>query len=154
MKAYSFSRTDSGSGNFPPPPPPPGSTPPPPPPASPNSPGHNSKEAVIPGMVSDMRLVGIFSIVCGALNCLTCIGALIGVPLIFAGMRLRESAEAFLNYSNTKDSSQLDTAIERQSRYFFIQKIFIIAALVIIVLEFIFLIILFSSGLFRQFDYQ
>jgi hypothetical protein len=149
MKAYSLFRTDSGSGNFPPPPPPPSYNPPPPP-VSPNPSGFNSKEAVIPGMASDMKLVGIFSIVCGALNCLSCIGAVVGIPLIFAGMRLRESADAFLNYSNTKDSSQLDIAIQRQSRYFFIQKIFLIAALVIFVLYIIFLIIAISSGVFRN----
>ena len=102
-------------------------------------------------MASDMKLVGIFSIICGALNCLSCIGAIIGVPLIFAGMRLRESADAFVNYSNTKDSSQLDLAIQRQSRYFFIQKIFLIAALVIFVLYIIFIIIAISAGMFSNF---
>lgn len=153
MKPYSFSRTDSGSGNFPPPPPQSGSNPPPPPPPPPGQGNYNNMNSIIPGMASDMRLVGIFSIVCGALNCLSCIGAIIGVPLIFAGMRLRESADAFVNYSNSKDTSQLDIAIQRQSRYFFIQKIFLIAALVIFVLYAIFMIILFSSGMMRNFDY-
>ena len=50
MKAYSFNRQDSGSGNFPPPPPPPPNNPqygftPPPPPA--NQGGSASYNAII-----------------------------------------------------------------------------------------------------------
>ncbi len=152
MKAYSLFSSDSGSGNFPPPPPPPGFNSPPPPvpdyiPPQPDFPG---KDDVIPRMAGDMKLVGIVSIICGVLYCLTCIGALLGIPFILAGMRLRESAGAFLSYSNTKNPNQLDAALQKQSKYFFIQKIFIIASLILFVLYIIFMIIAFSSGLFRN----
>lgn len=150
MKDNSFFSSDTGSGNFPPPPP--GYTAPPPP-VSPNFSAHKSIEAIIPGMAADMKLVGIFSIICGALYCLSCIGAIIGVPFIFAGMRLRDSAEAFVQYSKSNDSVQLETAIQRQSRYFFIQKIFLIASLIIFVLYIIFLIMAVSTGLFKNIQY-
>ena len=40
-------------------------------------------------MTSDMRFVGLFTIIYGVLTCLTIIGALIGVPTIIIGLRIR-----------------------------------------------------------------
>lgn len=148
MKDYSFSMQDSGSGNFPPPP----SSNPPPPPSF--NPGSGNLNSIIHGMTGDMSLVGIVSIITGALYCLSCIGALVGVPLIFAGLRLRESADAFRNYAQTNSQSELDNAIQKQSRYFFIQKIFIIIALVFFVIYVIFMIFLFATGAFKNYQYQ
>lgn len=92
-------------------------------------------------MTGDMQFVGIFYIIIGAIECLTIIGAIVGVPIIICGLRLRESADAFKGYLSSGDSFMLERALERESRFFFIQKVFLIISLVIFVLYIIFLIV-------------
>jgi hypothetical protein len=83
-------------------------------------------------MSKDMKFLGIFLIISGALSCLFIIYAVIGIPFIFAGIRLRESADAFKNYSYNNDPIFLHQAIEKQSRYFFIFKVLAIIDLILI----------------------
>jgi hypothetical protein len=90
-------------------------------------------------MSGDMRFVGIFYIIMGALYCLTIVGALIGIPLIICGLRLRESADAYSGYLGSNDANMLERAFERQGSFFFIQKVLMIISLVLIVLYIIFL---------------
>ena len=91
---------------------------------------------------SDMRFVGIFFIIVGALYSITIIGAILGIPLIISGLRLRESSDSFSAYTLSGDNNMLERALERQSRFFFIQKIFIIITLVFMVLYIIAIIVL------------
>jgi hypothetical protein len=91
---------------------------------------------------SDMRFVGIFFIIVGVLYSITIIGAILGIPLIISGLRLRESSDSFTSYMLSGDNNMLERALERQSRFFFIQKIFIIITLVVMVLYIIAIIIL------------
>jgi hypothetical protein len=92
-------------------------------------------------MGSDMKFVGLFHIIYGALNCLTIIGAVIGVPFIIAGLRLRESADSFSTYLRTNNIKIMESALERISRFISIYKILIIIYLVMIGLGILFLII-------------
>lgn len=85
-------------------------------------------------LVSDMKFVGLFFIIVGAFYSLTIIGAILGIPLIISGLRLRESSDSFSSYLLSGDNNMLERALERQSRFFFIQKIFIIITLVVMVL--------------------
>ena len=85
-------------------------------------------------MVGDMRFVGIATIVYGALTCLGVITAIVGVPLIIMGLRLREAAEEFERYARAGDEGALGTALEKQGSYFYIQKIFILISLAFMVL--------------------
>ncbi len=89
----------------------------------------------------DMRFVGIFNIIYGALVSLS----IIGVPLIIGGIRLREAADSFEAYLRSSDFSALEKGLERQSRYFFIQKVFLIVALVITGLYILFMIFFFGT---------
>ncbi|RPI73670.1 MAG: hypothetical protein EHM47_05625 [Ignavibacteriales bacterium] len=98
-------------------------------------------------MTGDMRFVGIFYIIIGALYCLTIIGAVIGIPFIICGLRLRESAEAYSGYVGSSDTNMLERAFERQGSFFFIQKVLMIIGLVLMVLYVIF-IIAFSATIF------
>jgi hypothetical protein len=91
---------------------------------------------------SDMRFVGMFYIIIGALYSITIIGAIMGIPLIISGLRLRESSDSFSSYMLSGDNNMLERALERQSRFFFIQKIFIIITLVVMVLYIIAIIVL------------
>ena len=91
-------------------------------------------------MTSDMKFVGIFTIIYGGLTCLSIIGAVIGIPLIFAGMRIREAADEFTIFQSSNDSKALRRALEKQGRYFNILKILIIVALVLTVIYIIVII--------------
>ena len=71
-------------------------------------------------MCVDMKVVGTITIITGVLYCLSIIGAIVGIPVIIAGIRLRESAGAFSNYIGSNDVSRLVKGFERQSRFFFI----------------------------------
>jgi Family of unknown function (DUF5362) len=86
----------------------------------------------------DMNFVGIFFIIIGAIECISIVGAIVGVPLIISGLRLRESAASFGSFLTSGNEAALDNALERQSRFFFIVKVLIIIALVMFVLEIIF----------------
>jgi Family of unknown function (DUF5362) len=88
----------------------------------------------IPNMTRDRNFMGIITIISGALACLTIIGAILGVPVIISGLRLREAATAFKAFQSSNDSSTLVQGFERQGRYFFIQKVLTIIGIVIAVL--------------------
>lgn len=96
---------------------------------------------MISKMGSDMKFVGLFHIIYGALNCLTIIGAIIGVPFIIAGLRLRESGDSFSDYLRSNNFQILEAALERTSRFISIYKVLIIIYLVLIGLGILFLII-------------
>lgn len=102
----------------------------------------------IPKMAMYMKFIGILQIIGGALYCLTIIGALIGVPVIFMGMRLREAADGFKKYLASDSKQDLDVAIEKQKRSFYIQFVLSIIGLVIMVIYIIVLIGLLASGKF------
>ncbi len=113
-----------------------------------NSPMLNT---ILSKMSGDMRFVGIFYIILGALYCLTIVGALVGIPFIICGLRLRESADSFSSFLVGGDASSLDRALERQSSFFFIQKVLMIIALVMIVL-YVILILTIGAAMFSAFS--
>ncbi len=98
-------------------------------------------------MISDMRFVGMFSIIYGALTCITIIGAIIGVPIIIVGMRIREAADQFAIFRMTNDAAAMRNGFELQGKFFKIIKILIIVSLVLTILYIIFLIVFITSGI-------
>lgn len=116
-----------------------------------------SSEAGIPGksvgggtqpltalkMANDMKFVGMFGIIYGAITCLSIIGAIIGIPLIIYSLRLREAADAFTLYQNSNDVNMLHRAFELQGGYFFFQKLMIIIGLVLFALYIIIYVLFF-----------
>ena len=80
-------------------------------------------------MAKDMKFVGLFSIIGGALYCLGIIYALVGVPMIICGLRLREAADNFDYYEKSKDITFLQRGFEKQGNSFFILKVLIIISL-------------------------
>ena len=97
-------------------------------------------------MIKDMRFVGMFTIIYGAITCLTIIGALLGVPTIIVGLRMREAADQFAIFKATNDAASMRRGFELQGQYFKIVKILIIIGLVLTVIYFIAIILLFASG--------
>jgi len=102
-------------------------------------------------MSRDMKFLGIMSIIYGIINCLTILGAVIGVPYIFAGIRLKESGESFGFYSKNYDEIALQQAIERQKRFFFIMKVLVIIGIVLFALVVLFYILMIAF-FFANFD--
>ena len=97
-------------------------------------PDKSSLKASISKMTEYMRFVGMFYIVYGAVTCIGIITAVIGVPMIMAGKRLREAAESFNKYSDSESFQDILSAVESQKRAFFIIYVFAIIAIILIAL--------------------
>ncbi len=97
----------------------------------------------------DMKFVAFFIIIYGAISALTLIGALVGIPIIFAGLKLRDASIALQNYLSSNHQSDFDNAIEKQARAFWILKILIIVTIVVYVF-FIIVFVLFLLPMFRN----
>lgn len=96
-------------------------------------------------MTNDMKFVGMFTIIYGIFTCITIIGALVGIPTIIIGMRIRESAEQFYLYKLTNNPAALKLGFELQGKYYRLLKILILIGLVFLVLYFIFIIYMLTS---------
>ncbi|MCK5739830.1 DUF5362 domain-containing protein [bacterium] len=120
--------------------------------ATPENPTKMTLQAgyIMPKMSGDMRFVGMISIIYGALSSITIIGAVFGIPMIFAGLRLREAADYFTNFSKNSDPILLQNAFERQSRFFNIIKVLIIISLIFFV-AYILVMIIFGGYFLSQF---
>ena len=77
-----------------------------------------------------MRFIGILYIIGGAFYCLGIITAIIGVPVIIMGVRLREAADAFKNFATSGAFPDISLAVEKQRAAFLIMFVFAIIGLV------------------------
>ncbi len=100
----------------------------------------------LPDLAKYMRFVGLLQMIGGVLYCLTIIGAIIGVPVFIMGKRLRELADAFTNYNASNSGKDLESAIEKQTRSFFIQYVLAIIGVVIMAIYIVVMIGLLASG--------
>jgi hypothetical protein len=115
-----------------------------------NDPGTEMHD-VITKMIRDMKIVGLFYVIAGAINCLTIIGAIVGVPYIFAGLRLRESAGEYMGWLNHEPGA-LFRALEKQQRHFFIMMVMLLVGLVITALCIAVMVALIAAGIFVGLD--
>jgi hypothetical protein len=97
-------------------------------------------------LTKDMHFVGLFTIIYGVLSCLTIIGALFGIPIIIAGLRIREAADQFSIYRMSNNNQALKAGFELQNKYFRIFKILIIVGIVLTVLYILLIILFFFYG--------
>jgi len=105
-----------------------------------------SLETNVPNLAKYMNFIGLLQIIGGALYCLTIIGALIGVPVIYMGIRLREAAEGFKKYLASGSKDDLNYTIDKQTRAFFIQFVLTIIGLAFFGIYLIVIIGLLASG--------
>ena len=112
---------------------------------------HAPMSTNLPDLAKYMRFIGLLAMIGGILYCLTIIGAIIGIPYYIMGKRLRESADAFKSYNTSTSAKDLETAIERQTRAFFIQYVLAIIALVLFAIYLVVLIGIVASGGFKSF---
>ena len=102
--------------------------------------------ATLPNLTKYMNFIGLLAMIFGVIYCLTIIGAIFGVPYFIMGKRLRESAEAFTGYNSSSSPRDLETAIERQTRAFFILYILAIISLALFAIYLVVIIGLLASG--------
>lgn len=110
-------------------------------------------------MIKDMRFVGLFTIIYGAITCLSIIGAIIGVPIIIIGLRIREAAEQFEIFKATNQAGALRMGFELQGKFFRITKILIIVGIILTIIWIALIIIFIASGLstlweMKNFEYN
>lgn len=103
-------------------------------------------------MERNMSFVGLFTIIYGVLNCLTIIGAVIGVPLVIMGLRLRDAADAFDAFDSENDIEALKRAFEKQRSYFFINKVLILVGIAFFVLYILFFAFFLGAGFFAEYS--
>ncbi len=107
---------------------------------------HNAAfKANIDDMVRYMRFIGVYSIVIGAIYCVGIITAIIGIPVIIMGVRLREAADGFQRFALSNAFEDLSRAVEKQTRSLFITYVLLIIGLVFMVIYFLVLIGVFFS---------
>ncbi len=93
-----------------------------------------------------MSFIGLLAMIGGVLYCITIIGAIIGVPYYIMGRRLRESAEAFADYGTSGSAGDMETAIEKQTRAFFIMYVLAIIGLVLLAIYLVVVIGILVAG--------
>ncbi|MCS6988701.1 MAG: DUF5362 domain-containing protein [Chloroherpetonaceae bacterium] len=95
----------------------------------------------------DMTFIAWYYIVTGALACLTIVGALVGIPQLISGLRLKDSADELMRYAYEPNSQRLEQALNLQQKFFFIQKVLAIVTIAFLALYFLLLLAIFGSGL-------
>jgi hypothetical protein len=58
---------------------------------------HTTQE-LLRTLSQDMKFMGYVYIIGGGLYCLTIIGAIVGVPVLISGLRLKDAGESFASY--------------------------------------------------------
>ena len=82
-------------------------------------------------MAKYMNFFGIYLIITGALSCIGIVTALIGVPIIYAGIRMKEASESYRRLSLTGSFSDLSRAVAKQTRSFYIYFVITIIGLIV-----------------------
>ncbi len=98
-------------------------------------------------MTSDMKFLGMFYIIYGVISSLTIIGAIIGIPLLISGLRLRSAADELNAFHSTNDSNLLRRGFELQGKFFNIHKIMVLVAIIIAVLNIVVIFFFLGSAI-------
>ncbi|PYG87586.1 hypothetical protein LY28_01955 [Ruminiclostridium sufflavum DSM 19573] len=90
--------------------------------------------SIIDSLSGWMRFMGICTFICGILSCLGIITAVIGVPLIFAGIALQKSSKSLKAYKQYNNSYMLNEVFISMNKYFKIQGILTIVAVIVLII--------------------
>lgn len=112
-------------------------------------PSPETQAAVMRQMNVDMKFVGMAQIVYGVLCCIGIIYAIIGIPLIYMGIRAREASQRFDAYAVSKNDTDLHNGFERLGRMFRIIKIMMIVSWVVMGAGILIAVIAFSTAASR-----
>lgn len=96
-------------------------------------------------MKGDMKFVSVMLIIIGGASSLTILGLVYGIPMILAGLRLKDSADNMTSYVTTDQTSFYELSLENLGQHFKFMKIQYIIMIVVMVLYIIFIAILFFT---------
>ncbi len=85
----------------------------------------------------DLRLIGTFHVVFGAVQCLSLVGALVGVPYILFGLRSRDSGLEFARYAELADELTLADAHRHLADGMKMLKFACLATIVLLAISFV-----------------
>lgn len=90
-----------------------------------------------------VKTMGIVSIIFGGISCLSIFGAIFGVPMIIAGLKLLEAHKQMAAFANTNDQNQLAFAIQNYHKYFKITGIIWLISVILTILSLVFTVAMF-----------
>lgn len=101
-------------------------------------------------LASDMTFIAWYYIITGVLICLSIVGAIVGIPQLISGMRLKDSADELARYAYEPNPQLLEQALTLQQKFFFIQKILVIVVIAFSILYFFFFFAFIGAGIFTN----
>ncbi len=110
------------------------------------SPNFNSN---LTKLCKDMKFWAWYTIISGGLACLSIFGAIVGIPQLIAGLRLKDSIDDFEAYLQSGNLENIEQAIEKQMKYYSSMKIIVIVSLIVIFLVLV-AMILFGAFFAKQ----
>lgn len=99
-----------------------------------------------------IQFLSISILILGGFSCLTVVGAIIGVPMIFAGLRLQKGYKSFIQYSETGNANAMFETIENYHKFFKIFGIISLVHIIFFALYFIVIIVAITFGLTEYLD--
>lgn len=96
-------------------------------------------------MKGDMKFVSIMLIIIGGASSLTIVGLIYGIPMILAGLRLKDSADNMSIYLTTDKTSFFELGMENLGQHFKFMKMQYIIMIVMLVLYVLFLFFFFFA---------
>ena len=100
--------------------------------------------------LGDMKFMGWVGLIYGILNCLSVIGAVVGVPIIIAAHRFIESVNHLDNYRRQPDEAALRAGFDEMGRSFRLMKILTIIQIFLSLGYFAFLFLLGGLGIVSE----
>lgn len=97
------------------------------------------------------QIFGVLGIISGSLTCLGIITAIVGVPLIIAGVKLFQSGKGFNQTATLGREEDIIYAIQNLHGYWKFQLIVFICAIVMMVIYFIFIFLYIFSVMNNQY---
>lgn len=91
-------------------------------------------QIMLPRLSFDMKVFSWYMIISGIISCFSIIGAIIGIPYIIAGLRLKDGADSLKSFSSTGDMHTLQSSFEHQAKFYKIMKIIIIVSLAMVII--------------------
>lgn len=100
--------------------------------------------AVPDGLCGWMTFVGVMNIIQGALACTSCIGAIVGIPMILAGAALMGAKSMLAELPQV--SADIAPILDKIKRFMVMTGVVYIMGLVIFVIYIVFIIVLIAGG--------
>lgn len=89
---------------------------------------------IILKMVPDMKTASLFMIITGFFSCLTLAGLIAGIPLIIAGVKLKNAASEFEVFNNGENIHRLHGGVTALKQYLGMMKWYFILTVIAVLI--------------------